>query len=133
MPIHRSDRGAPELEDASLLIGDIYDTSLDVTLWPAVLEKICAFVGGAFAVLMSESAVSEKGRVYYASKADPDWIDSYFHTYIHLNPLRVPALLHANVDEVFSVYSFMTHEEFQSTRFYKEWVQPKQYFDAIWR
>jgi DNA-binding CsgD family transcriptional regulator/PAS domain-containing protein len=96
-----------------------------------VLEKICSFIGGAVAVLMSESAVSEKGRVYYASGSDPDWIESYFQTYIHLNPLRVPALLHAGVDDVFSVYSFMTHEEFQSTRFYKEWVQPKQYFDAI--
>ena len=82
-----------------------------------MLEKVCSFIGGAVAVLMSESAVSEKGRVYYASGSDPEWIESYFKTYIHLNPLRIPALLHAGVDDVFSVYSFMTHEEFQSTRF----------------
>jgi DNA-binding CsgD family transcriptional regulator/PAS domain-containing protein len=131
MPTRGPDRSAPGLEEASLLIGDIYDTSVDATLWPAVLEKICSFVGGAAAVLMSESGVSEKGKIYCAAKTDSNWIDAYFQTYIHLNPLRVPALLHANVDDVFSVYSFMSHEEFQSTRFYKEWVQPQQYFDAI--
>jgi hypothetical protein len=126
MPTTRSDRSAPGIQEASVLIGDIYDAALDAALWPAVLEKICSFIGGAVAVLMSESAVSEKGRVYYASGSDPDWIESYFKTYIHLNPLRIPALLHAGVDDVFRL---LVHDSrgVSIDPIHKEWIQPKQH------
>lgn len=36
-----------EMEHFSALVGDIYDASLDPSLWSSVLEKITRFVPGA--------------------------------------------------------------------------------------
>jgi hypothetical protein len=41
-----------ETEVFSAVVGDIYDASLDPTLWPSVCEKTCAFIGASAAGLM---------------------------------------------------------------------------------
>ena len=43
-----------EIEQASKLIGDIYDAALDPGLWPEVLHTTCDFVEGCAATLVSE-------------------------------------------------------------------------------
>ena len=42
-----------ELEQASTLIGDIYDAALDPALWGSVLEQTCQFVYGCNAGLLA--------------------------------------------------------------------------------
>jgi DNA-binding CsgD family transcriptional regulator len=119
-----------ETEQASLLIGEIYDAALDPSLWRPVLGRLCAFVHAGFAILITEDAVSEQAHVHYTSHDEPEWLDRYFSKYIRLNPTLVPAVLNVAAGEVVSVADFMPYKRFQSTVFYKEWVAPR-YADAI--
>ena len=40
-----------EAEELSRVIGDIYDASLDPTLWPTAIESVCGYIGAASASL----------------------------------------------------------------------------------
>lgn len=42
----RSVLGAPARMDFDQIVELIYDAVIDRTLWPTLLEQICAFVGG---------------------------------------------------------------------------------------
>ena len=48
-----------EAEATSLLIGDIYDASLDATLWPHAFDGIRDFLGDCTATLISQDAVTK--------------------------------------------------------------------------
>jgi DNA-binding CsgD family transcriptional regulator len=119
-----------ETEAVSRLIGDIYDASLDPEKWRPVLQDVCTFVKAGFAILISEDAVSSKAHMHYSSEDDPEWLDSYFRKYIRLNPMLIP-MLNSRVGDIFSMSNFMTHKQFRSTVFFKEWVEPRGYIDTI--
>jgi hypothetical protein len=46
-----------EADQVSQFIGDIYDAALDPKRWPHVLERTCAYVGGAVRCLRAPQAV----------------------------------------------------------------------------
>jgi DNA-binding NarL/FixJ family response regulator len=119
-----------ELEQASLLIGEIYDAALDPSLWRPVLGRLCGFVRAGFAILITEDAVSERAHVHYTSHDEDEWLERYFSKYIRLNPTLVPAVLNVAAGDVVSVADFMPFKRFLRTAFYKEWVAPR-YSDAI--
>ena len=50
---------APNSEVLSSLIGDIYDTTLDQSLWPSVLKKIAIFVRGAASAVVRRQNISD--------------------------------------------------------------------------
>ena len=52
-------------ERFSRLVGEIYDSTLAPSLWPDVLGKIAAFVGGQSAGLISRDSVSKSGNAHY--------------------------------------------------------------------
>ena len=51
-----------EIEQASKLIGDIYDAALDPALWGNVLEQTCQFVNGYDAGLPLDSVARTATR-----------------------------------------------------------------------
>ena len=61
---------------------------------------------------------------------DPDYERLYQEEYYKLNPL-VPATSFVDVGKVFSLSDMIPYEEFEETRFYKEWVAPQGYVDVI--
>jgi hypothetical protein len=82
-----------ELEILSSLIGDIYDTTLDRSLWPNVLKKIAAFVPGCAAAVFWDDAANDSGDVYFEDGGiAPAYRDLYFAKYIQLNPTTTPRL-----------------------------------------
>ncbi len=54
-----------ELASFSGLIGDIYDATLDLALWPGVLKRISCFVPGSAMTLESKDAVNNAVNVFY--------------------------------------------------------------------
>jgi hypothetical protein len=74
-------------EDLSSLIGDIYDASLDSSLWQDVLGKIKRFVGGHAAALAWKDAVAKRGDSFYDDGGvAPEFRQLYFEKYIKLDP-----------------------------------------------
>jgi DNA-binding NarL/FixJ family response regulator len=113
------------------LVGEIYDCAIDTNRWPAVLQRICDFVQTDFCLLVSEDFQSGRGHVFYMSRDEQEWMQSYFDTYLRLNPLLVPAVLNTNIGDIIPAWRFMPYEEFLKTRFYREWVRPKGIVDVL--
>jgi DNA-binding CsgD family transcriptional regulator len=119
-----------EAEQVSQLVGDIYDASLDPALWPGVLESISGFVPGACVNLFSQDAVRHSANVHYIHGMEPVYVQSYNETYIKLNPV-FPATLFFDVGTVICQNDIMPREQFNQTRFNKEWMAPQGWVDAM--
>jgi DNA-binding CsgD family transcriptional regulator len=119
-----------EAQHVSNLIGDIYDASLDPLRWPAVLEGISGFVPGFAVNLFSHDAMRTAANAQYVHGLVPDYVRSYSETYIKLNP-NFPATLFFDVGKVIRQDEIMPRAEFNQTRFYKEWLKPQGYVDAM--
>jgi DNA-binding CsgD family transcriptional regulator len=119
-----------EAERVSQLIGDIYDASLDPALWPGVLERISGFVPGACVNLFSQDAVKHSANIHYIHGVEPAYVQSYNETYIKLNP-TFPATLFFDVGTVICQNDIMPREQFNETRFYKEWQAPQGWVDTM--
>jgi len=53
------------------LIGDVYDTALDQSLWEGVIERVAHFVRGTGAALFSKNTAIQEGSVQYVIGIDP--------------------------------------------------------------
>jgi len=125
------DGGAmPEAEELSALIGDIYDTALEPTLWPRVLPRSAQFVGGPAASIFSKDAASKTGDVAYDCGIDPYYRQLYFEKYIKLDPLTVGHFF-AQVEQPVAVADIMSYDEFLETRAYQEWGRPQGLVDVL--
>jgi len=120
-----------EAEQLSALVGGIYDAALNPTLWPNVLAQSARFVGGVSAVLCFKDAPSKSGRVYYDSgNLEPHYTQLYLDTYVKLDPCTTGQVL-AEIGEPVATADIMPYDEFQETRFYKEWARPQQIVDFV--
>jgi DNA-binding CsgD family transcriptional regulator len=112
------------------LIGDVYDTVLDQSLWKGVLERAAHFVGGIGAALFCKDAAAQQGSVQYDFGIDPHYKQLYFDKYVRLDPASAGHFF-AEVDLPVAVADLMSYDEFVETRFYREWVQPQGLVDFV--
>jgi DNA-binding CsgD family transcriptional regulator len=119
-----------DAEQLSLLIGEIYDTTLDPARWTEVLEKIVGFMQGTAAVLASEDIGGGAGSFYYSWGDDPEYSELYRAKFSNLNPSVVPIALTVRPGEVCSISTVVPYDEFLQSRLYKEWVKPQNYGDV---
>jgi len=117
-----------ETEQLSRVVGAFYDAALDPDTWPAALEMACVFLNAAAANMFWQDSVTQTAMVLHHYGDSPEAIASYLEHYVHLNPL-FPAAVFVEPGVVFSGIDFMPHEEFQQTRFFKEWVSPQGFID----
>ena len=68
------------------LIGDVYDTVLDQSLWEGVIERAAHFVRGTGAALFSKNVANQEGSVQYVIGIDPRYTQLYFEKYVTLDP-----------------------------------------------
>ena len=119
-----------DAERLSLLIGDIYDTTLDPARWTDVLEKITGYMRGTAAGLVSEEFGDGATNFHYSWGTDPGYTELYREKYVKLNPAVVPIALSVKPGEVCSLSTAIPYGEFRRSRLYKEWVKPQGYGDV---
>jgi DNA-binding CsgD family transcriptional regulator len=112
------------------LIGSIYDTTIDCTLWPEVLRKSAEFVGGAAAAIYAKSPSADTGFVYHQFNVDPYYQELYFSKYVKLDPTSVGQAM-AEIGQPVSTVDVMPYEEFMESRFYREWAEPLGMVDCL--
>jgi hypothetical protein len=120
---------AREPEILSSLIGDIYDTTLDRSLWPSALKKITKFVRGEAAAVFWSDAANNSGDIYLEDGGIPPYYrDLYFEKYVKLNPTTTPRFF-ADAETPISTGDLLPYDEFLQTRFYREWARPQRLVD----
>jgi DNA-binding CsgD family transcriptional regulator/PAS domain-containing protein len=122
-------QGNEMLEELSFVIGAIYDASIDPTGWKAALEQISFFVGGVRATLIIEDVAAKNVPAIFTSYEDAPWLQRYFDTYLPLNPTRIAVAAYAKAGDIVLTTDFMTQEEYERTRYYREWLQQRDLVD----
>jgi DNA-binding CsgD family transcriptional regulator len=126
----RSKTVTSETTALSNLIGDIYDAALDPQLWTRVLEGSCSFVGGFSAVLYWHDAATERSAILHSFNQNPHYLQLYFEKYLPMNPM-FPAAIFMEPGLVHTSDDLVPREEFNKTRFYREWCKPQGIVDAL--
>lgn len=121
-----------EVEQVSALIGNIYDATLDRSLWPLVLEQTCEHIKGCASSLMSHDSTHRSGQFYFSWGDDPYYTKLYFEKYMKISPFIVPLTAAAHVGQVASAFDFVPHDEYLASRFHKEWAKPQGYTDNVY-
>ena len=116
--------------DLSTAIGDIYDATIDRSLWVSVLGKCAQFLVGSAEALFSKDAASKTGNAVHYYGIDPYFERLYFEKISKLDPLTVGHYF-AEIGEPVSVADIMPYEEFLETRAYREWGQPQGIVDTL--
>jgi DNA-binding CsgD family transcriptional regulator len=120
-----------ETESLLDLAGNIYDTVLDRSLWPAVLKKAAQFIVGAAASIFWNDAGGAQGGVYLEDGGIPPYYrDLYFSKYVNLNPTVAPRFFVPEQEPV-ATADLVPYDEFLHTRFYREWAQPQGLVDFL--
>ena len=118
-------------EHFSSLMGDVYDAALDASLWPAVLSRVRAFVGGQAAVLCWKDAANKCGCADHQDGGlDPHYVELYFEKYIKMDPYSTGQFF-AEMGQPVAIGDLIPPEEILSTRFYSEWVRPQGLVDCV--
>ena len=129
MSVQENEADRRETELLSSLIGDIYDTTFDRSLWPATLKKIAAFVRGESAAVFWDDAAGGGGDIYFEDGGiDPTYRDLYFEKFVKCNPITTPRFF-AGTEIPVATGDLIPYDEFLTTRFYREWAQPQGLVD----
>ncbi len=119
-----------EAEEVSLLIGEIYDASLDPALWPVAFEKANRYIGSSAVALTSRDFVTKKSGLYFSFGHDPAFMQRYLEQYGKINPL-FPTAYFFDIEKTLVVPDCLPLAEFCRTRFAVEWVLPQGYVDTM--
>lgn len=112
------------------VIADIYDAAIDPALWQRALGSICAFVGGASAVLYWHDSATQRSQMLHIFNENPEYTRLYFEKYLPMNPM-FPAATFVEVGAVHTDNDIMPRAELEKTRFYKEWIAPQGIASAL--
>ncbi len=119
-----------ETQRLSALIAHVYDAALDSALWPHVLEASAGFVGGCASALYMKDAIRKTHNTIHAWGYDPEYTRSYVDKYGRFDPFATTEFFF-EIGEPISGADIMSHREHRKSLFYKEWVQPQHWIDAI--
>jgi len=119
-----------ETQRLSALTGDIYDAALDPALWTHVLEDTAGFVGGAASALYTKDIVRKQHNTIHTWGYDPYYTKIYIEKYGKFDPFAT-AQLFSDIGTPISGADIMSHREHRRSNFFKEWVKPQHWIDAI--
>ena len=119
-----------EAEELSLLIGDIYDASLDQALWPDAVNRIRMYVGARTASLVSQDAVTKAVDVHFMLGPEQKFLDLYNEKYFKINPI-FPTVMFLDIEQTNVVTDVLPTADLIQTRFAKEWIKPQALVDFL--
>lgn len=103
------------------LVAAVYDTALDPSLWPALLNRISDAIGSPHVMFGFYDAATGLTEIH-APRVDPDVARSCAEWGAD-NPL--PGLSATELPgKVFSISDFLAPDAFKRTAFYQEWWRP---------
>lgn len=117
-------------QDLSKLIGEIYDCALDPSLWPHALENITKVFDARMTTILAHDPMTRSVVFLHRWGDDSSQMTSYAEKFAAINPL-LTAGWHSDIDEPVNLQRFMDPEEFQLTRFYKEFMAPVGWRDMV--
>jgi hypothetical protein len=117
-----------ELQRVPSLIGDIYESILDSSVWNGVFGDLVEFVGAQAGALLWKSHSRSTDVVHISGIKSPG-LELYKERYAELDPATEPLLLR-EVGEVASTTELVSYSEYVKSRFYKEWVKPQGFVDS---
>jgi DNA-binding CsgD family transcriptional regulator len=120
-----------DLEQFSELIGDIYDASLDPSLWPGVFTEACNFIGASAAALLSHDIVQRRTTVFYNWGFTPGYEKTYVESGCKIDPF-FPTPIFFDLESVHApIPECIPRDEFCRSRFAREWVVPQGIIDTL--
>jgi DNA-binding CsgD family transcriptional regulator len=122
------------IHDYETLVGSIYDCAANPELWPDALGQVRDAVGGAYALIgfidTSELIYDKPPFVLRRNSAwDEEWLVK-LEAILSLMP-EGGGLFATGVDTSWTQLSRSSEAEFQTSDFYKHWVQPQGLRDTI--
>jgi DNA-binding CsgD family transcriptional regulator len=109
------------------LVGDIYDTTFDQTLWNTTLTRIGEYAGAHSCGLVTRNATDEI-RVTHHVGCNPHFMQTYLDYYGQFDPTRDIQLFDAGA--IHSTQDWLPIEEFRKGQYYQEWARPQRIEDA---
>jgi DNA-binding CsgD family transcriptional regulator len=120
----------PDEKQLLTLITNAYDAALEPSLWPDVLHQAARFIGGPSAALWSKDVARPGAASVYIYGFDPGYADAILGEYGRLDP-AAGSFFFAGIEEVVNTASIVSHAEFRSSRFYREWAKPQGLVDCM--
>lgn len=120
-------RLTPEL--ISSLISDIYDCALQPLGWTNTLARVADTFDAAYVSLTLSSADRQQALAVAHSPWDAGQLQRLNEEFI-LDLPGLTRLMQGSLDTPGSSMDSLTEPEFQTTRFYREWVQPQGLRDS---
>jgi len=119
-----------EAEELSLIIGDIYDASLDRALWPEAVSRLRTYLGGCIASLVTQDAVTKAVDVHFMLGPEQQFLDLYNEKYFKINPI-FPTVMFLDIEQKNVVTDVLPIADLLKTRFSKEWIKPQAIVDFL--
>jgi len=119
-----------EIEEISQLAGEIYEAALAARSWPLAIEKTVDYIGGAAGWIFSRDCATGRGKIFHSFGYENHFKHSYLNEYIRFDPIS-PGILSLGIGEVVSNSSVTPRDEFVTTRFYEEWMEPQGWLDTV--
>src|SRR5262249_45926731 len=114
----------------SKLIGNIYDCALDPALWPQALGEIAQLFNAEVTSIFAIEPIAQKIVFAHIWGEDPARIAADAEKTRSYNPFFTNGW-HSQIDEPARLRSFMDPQELRRTRFYKEFMVSKGWFDFV--
>lgn len=116
------------------VIGQIYDSAVDPSLWPAALEGCCGLIGGNLGSVALFDLRQQTTRWATQWGGDPYWMKLYEQKYAAMMPFW-PNLHREEVGSIKNTRGMVEalggdEEEIRKRPFFTEWAAPAGYHDV---
>jgi DNA-binding CsgD family transcriptional regulator len=128
--LRKTGRIVTEAEELSLIIGDIYDASLDRAQWPDAVNRIRRYLRASTASLVSQDAVTKAVDVHFMLGPEQKFLDLYYEKYFKINPI-FPTVMFLDIEQKNVVTDVLPTADLIKTRFAKEWLKPQALCDFL--
>ena len=124
------------IQQFSALAEGLYDAALHQERWPSVLKELSKVFGACFAGFgWEDTRVMAVGGSHGTEKREGEerkrYREIYRRTLVYSNPIRVPVLLTKNVDDVYTIGTIISTEEYHNSLYYRDYIKPMGWDDGL--